>query len=385
MIEETERFIERFRYKATKAVQVQSRIKALDRIDRLEIEPEDDAFLNIRFAPAPRSGQVVTECRSVSKSYGSLKVLEHIDLTIERGNKVAFVGRNGEGKTTLARIIMGEIGYTGSVKTGHNVKTGYFAQNQADLLDQNLTVLETIDRVAVGEIRTKIRDLLGAFLFSGEDVDKKVSVLSGGERSRLAMIRLLLEPVNFLVLDEPTNHLDMRSKELLKKALIAFDGTILVVSHDREFLDGLVDCVYEFRDKKIRQHLGGIYDFLRKKKLDSLRQLEARATPTAGQGAAESLKSTGEEGEPGISFEEKKNINRSISRIERSIAAREESIASLEKELAAMDLLLSGSSGITPADVFEKYEAKREELADAFREWEREHEELEIWKAKKRW
>ncbi len=298
---------------------------------------------------------------------------------------MAFVGRNGEGKTTLARIIMGEIGYTGSVKTGHNVKTGYFAQNQADLLDQNLTVLETIDRVAVGEIRTKIRDLLGAFLFSGEDVDKKVSVLSGGERSRLAMIRLLLEPVNFLVLDEPTNHLDMRSKELLKKALIAFDGTILVVSHDREFLDGLVDCVYEFRDKKIRQHLGGIYDFLRKKKLDSLRQLEARATPTAGQGAAESLKSTGEEGEPGISFEEKKNINRSISRIERSIAAREESIASLEKELAAMDLLLSGSSGITPADVFEKYEAKREELADAFREWEREHEELEIWKAKKRW
>ncbi len=385
MIEETERFIERFRYKATKAVQVQSRMKALDKVDRIEIEPEDLAALNIRFAPAPRSGQVVTEIRSLSKSYGTHLVLEDIDLTIERGDKVAFVGRNGEGKTTLARIILDEIPYDGSIKIGHNVKIGYFAQNQAERLDTSLTVLETIDRVAVGDIRTRIRDILGAFLFPGEAVDKKVAVLSGGERSRLAMIRLLLEPVNFLVLDEPTNHLDMGSKEILKKALAAFDGTILLVSHDREFLDGLVNCVYEFRDKKIKQHLGGIYDFLRKKKLESLKQLEVRIPGTGISGNEPGTALPYTEKETEVTFEEKKNINRTITRLEKSIGVIEERIANLEKSLAEVDALLSDSSRITSGDVFGSYEQTKEELARAFRDWENEHEELEVWKAKKKW
>jgi len=233
--------------------------------------------MNIRFPPSPRSGTVVYKAVEVSKSYGSLQVLKEVDLTIERGEKIAFVGKNGEGKTTMARILMQQLECTGEQQLGHNVKIGYFAQNQASLPDEELTALETIDQIAVGDIRTKIRDILGAFMFSGEDVDKKVKVLSGGERSRLAMIRLLLEPVNFLVLDEPTNHLDIHSKGILKKALLDFDGTLLLVSHDREFLDGLVNVVYEFKGKKIKQHLGGIYEFLQKKEMDSLRELEINA------------------------------------------------------------------------------------------------------------
>lgn len=479
MIEDTERFIERFRYKATKAVQVQSRMKALDRIDRIEIEQEDDATLNIRFAPAPRSGQVVVECRSVTKRYGSHLVLDDIDLTIERGEKVAFVGRNGEGKTTLARIILDEIPFDGSARIGHNVKVGYFAQNQAERLDPSLTVLETIDRVAVGDIRTKIRDLLGAFLFPGEDVDKKVAVLSGGERSRLAMVRLLLEPVNLLVLDEPTNHLDMRSKEILKRALAAYDGTVLVVSHDREFLDGLVTCVYEFRHRKVKQHLGGIYDFLRKKKMESLRELEIRksgetssagtgsgsgavsgtgsgggtgtgagnesgngsakgvgtssgnrpdhfpgngsgpsgngqGTRNAGSGAsgppfsgnqssgmtsgnassavsasqafhAHTGSAGGEEPRKELSFNEKKEVNRAISRCEKNIAAIEENIAQLEADIAAMDQLLADSSQITSDEVFLNYEKIKQQLADTLTQWEEEHTELGKWQSRKYW
>lgn len=265
-IQDTEEFIERFRYKATKAVQVQSRIKQLAKIERIEVDEVDNSKLNLKFPPAPRSGDYPVICDNVGKAYGEHQVFDHVDLTIKRGEKVAFVGKNGEGKSTLVKCIMGEIPYTGTLKIGHNVKIGYFAQNQASLLDGNLTVFDTIDHVAVGDIRTKIRDILGAFMFGGEASEKKVAVLSGGERTRLAMIRLLLEPVNLLILDEPTNHLDMKSKDVLKQAIKDFNGTAIIVSHDRDFLDGLVEKVYEFGNGKVKEHLGGIYDFLQAKK-----------------------------------------------------------------------------------------------------------------------
>ena len=282
MIADTEAFIERFRYKATKAVQVQSRIKQLDKVERIEVDEVDTAMLNLKFPPAPRSGSYPVIAEEVAKRYGDHLIFDHVTFTIHRGDKVAFVGKNGEGKSTLVKCIMGEItDYTGKLELGHNVKIGYFAQNQAQLLDENRTVFETIDYVAQGDIRTKIRDILGAFMFGGEASDKKVKVLSGGERTRLAMIRLLLEPVNLLILDEPTNHLDMRSKDVLKDALKAFDGTVIVVSHDREFLDGLVDKVYEFGNQRVVEHLGGIYDFLEKKKMDNLRELERTTKATS--------------------------------------------------------------------------------------------------------
>lgn len=286
MIEDTEKFIERFRYKPTKAVQVQSKIKQLKKLERIEIEDEDTSAMNIRFSPAPRSGTVVVEADEASKRYGDHLVLDRISLKIERGEKVAFVGRNGEGKTTLARMILGQIDHEGTVKRGHNVSIGYFAQNQDELLNDELTVFETVDRIARGDIRTRLRDILGAFLFHGDDIDKKVKVLSGGERSRLAIVQLLLEPYNLLLLDEPTNHLDIRSKEILKQALIKFDGTLIVVSHDRDFLDGLVNKVYEFRHRKIRTHLGGIDEFLRWRKIESLRELEMRSAPGVKKGGA---------------------------------------------------------------------------------------------------
>ncbi len=288
MIDDTEKFIARFRYKPTKSVQVQSKIKQLKKLDRIEIEEEDLSAINIRFSPAPRSGTVVVEADEASKRYGDHLVLDKISLKIERGEKVAFVGRNGEGKTTLSRMILGQIDFEGVIKRGHKVSIGYFAQNQDELLNDEMTVLETVERIATGDVRTRLRDILGAFLFHGEDVDKKVKVLSGGERSRLATIQLLLEPYNLLLLDEPTNHLDIRSKEILKKALIKFDGTLIVVSHDRDFLDGLVDKVYEFRDKKIKTHLGGIAEFLRSRKIESLRELEKKES-TAVKGSAESV------------------------------------------------------------------------------------------------
>src|SRR4030042_3506112 len=274
MIEDTKAFIERFKYKATKAVQVQSRIKQLEKIEIIEIDEEDLSAMNIRFPAAPRSGTVVFEAGGVSKSYGKYLVLDHVNMIIERGERVAFVGKNGEGKTTLLKIMIGELDSTGKIYEGYHINLGYFAQNQDELLDDEKTVFQTIDEVAMGDIRFKIRDILGAFLFSGEEVDKKVKVLSGGERSRLAIARLLLEPCTLLVLDEPTNHLDMRSKDILKKALLQYDGTLVVVSHDREFLDGLVTKIYEFRNKKIKEHLGGIYEFLERKKISSLRELE---------------------------------------------------------------------------------------------------------------
>ena len=380
-IEDIENFIERFRYKATKAVQVQSRIKQLDKIDRLEIEEVDNSALKISFPPAPRSGRVVVEAKNITKNYDKLLVLNDIDITIEQGEKIAFVGRNGEGKTTLARIIMQELQHEGDLKLGHNVKIGYFAQNQAQLLNEEQTVFETIDEIAVGDVRTKIRDILGAFLFSGEDVDKKVKVLSGGEKTRLAMIKLMLEPVNFLVLDEPTNHLDIRSKEILKNALINFNGTVLLVSHDREFLDGLVSCVYEFRNKKIKQHLGGIYEFLEKRKIESLKELEINNNSRKTEKYADIRQGSTQE----LSFQEQKDISRNISRLEKQIEKTETEIQNIETESANLERILSSSEKLDDHSVFSKYELVKTKLKTAMEEWEKQHEELENWKLKKNW
>uniref|UniRef100_UPI003217D7B5 ABC-F family ATP-binding cassette domain-containing protein n=1 Tax=uncultured Draconibacterium sp. TaxID=1573823 RepID=UPI003217D7B5 len=380
MIEDTEQFIERFRYKATKAVQVQSRVKQLEKLERIEIEEEDNSALKLNFPPAPRSGRVIVEAKNISKSYGDLSVLKDIDLKIENGEKVAFIGRNGEGKTTLARIIMNELEHEGSMQLGHNVKVGYFAQNQAQLLNDDLTIFETIDEIAVGEIRTKIRDILAAFLFRGEDIDKKVKVLSGGEKSRLAMIRLMLEPVNFLILDEPTNHLDMRSKEILKNALANFTGTVLVVSHDRDFLDGLVNCIYEFRNKKAKQHLGGIFDFLHRKKIESLKEIETKSRVVKTNKQESKVKSDNE-----LTFEERKEISKTISRFEKKIVQTEEKIAELEEEIKEMDKTLSSSEQLDDHSIFENYENKKAELEAIMQNWEAEHEKLESWKLKKTW
>ncbi len=382
LIEETEQFIERFRYKATKAVQVQSRAKMLDKLERIEVDEEDNSRLNMKFPPAIRSGTVVVDCKHLSKSYGDLQVLNDIHLTIERGEKVAFVGKNGEGKTTLARVILGELEYSGELKIGHNVKVGYFAQNQARLMDENLTVFETIDQIAVGDVRTKIRDILGAFMFSGEDVDKKVKVLSGGERTRLAMIRLMLEPVNFLVLDEPTNHLDMRSKEMLKQALADYDGTVLVVSHDREFLDGLVNCVYEFRNKKVKQHLGGIYDFLQKKKLDSLKELEQKNKPVV-ENIKEEKRVVADENK--LSYEERKEVNKNITRLEKTIEQSESDISRLEEEIAQMDEKLANPTSLEDHSIFGKYEELKASLEKVMEQWEKQNEEYETLLQLKTW
>ena len=378
MIQDTEDFISRFRYKATKSVQVQSRIKQLDKVDRIEIDEEDTRSLNIKFPPSPRSGTVVFESIEVSKRYGELLVLDKVDLKLERGNRIAFVGKNGEGKSTMARIIMQELECTGEHKLGHNVKIGYFAQNQATLLDEELTAFDTIDKIAVGDVRTRIRDILGAFMFSGADADKKVKVLSGGERARLAMIRLLLEPVNFLVLDEPTNHLDIHSKGLLKQALINYDGTLLVVSHDREFMDGLVDVVYEFRQKKIRQHLGGVYEFLQKRKMESLRELEL-ATPE------KKIKKEVVKEVVAVSFDDRKEINRMINRTEKQISEAEWQISKLEEEIAGMDKMLADPATMDNSTLFERYGASKKQVEASMKEWESLNEELKVWEAKRNW
>ncbi len=339
-IQDTEAFIERFRYKATKSVQVQSRIKQLAKLERVEVDEVDTSRLNLKFPPAPRSGDYPIIAEGVGKNYGSHVVFSNATFTIKRGEKVAFVGKNGEGKSTLVKCIMGEIPYTGTLKIGHNVKIGYFAQNQASLLDESITVFDTIDRVAVGDIRTKIRDILGAFMFGGEASDKKVKVLSGGEKTRLAMIRLLLEPVNLLILDEPTNHLDMRTKDVLKQAIRDFNGTVILVSHDREFLDGLVSKVYEFGGGQVREHLGGIYDFLESRKLDSLRELEQRATVSKtekdGNISKDSASSAKSE-DSKLSYGEQKEFARRLRKAEKVVADIESEIAGLEKRIAEVE------------------------------------------------
>ena len=369
MIEDTEKFIERFRYKATKAVQVQSRIKQLEKIDRIEVDEFDHSALHIKFPPAPHSGAITVKGKGVTKAYGEHVVLEDVDFEVARGEKIAFVGRNGEGKTTMARMIMRELDHKGEVVLGHNVKIGYFAQNQADLLNPEDTVFDTIDKVAVGDIRTKIRDLLGAFMFSGEDVDKKVAVLSGGEKTRLAMVRLLLEPVNLLVLDEPTNHLDIRSKELLKRAIINFDGTVIVVSHDREFLDGLVTKVYEFRNKKMKEHLGGIYEFLQYRKLENLKELEAQ-TPRNETKEPSTTK------EVRLSYEQQKELSRKRNKIEKIIKDAEAKIEALEQEIANIEAEMSSCDNNRAIELSTLFEEKNKQLENEMQRWEEASEQL---------
>ncbi len=375
-IQDTEAFIERFRYKATKSVQVQSRIKQLEKIERIEVDEVDNSRLRLRFPPAPRSGDYPVIAKDLGKSYGDHVVFAHADFTIKRGEKVAFVGKNGEGKSTLVKCIMGEIPYDGELKIGHNVKIGYFAQNQAQLLDESVTVFDTIDRVAVGDIRTKIRDILGAFMFGGEASDKKVKVLSGGEKTRLAMIRLLLEPVNLLILDEPTNHLDMRTKDVLKQALKEFDGTLIVVSHDREFLDGLVSKVYEFGRQRVREHLGGIYDFLATKKMSSLKELEVKVTP-AEKPQNQEVKNAPSVTENKVAFEARKEAQRKVKRQERAVADTEQRLAKLETEIAEIEARLATPEGMADIDLCMKHGALKKD-ADALTElWLEQTETLE--------
>lgn len=370
-IQQTERFIERFRYKATKSVQVQSRIKQLEKIEEIEVDEVDNSRLNLKFPPAPRSGDYPVICEGVAKKYGDHTVFSNVDLTIKRGEKVAFVGKNGEGKSTLVKCIMNEIPYDGNLKIGHNVKIGYFAQNQASLLDGEITVFDTIDQVAVGDIRTKIRDILGAFMFGGEASDKKVKVLSGGEKTRLAMIRLLLEPVNLLILDEPTNHLDMKTKDVLKQAIADFDGTVIVVSHDRDFLDGLVEKVYEFGGGKVREHLGGIYDFLQHKQMESLRELEKSvSSKTDNDQIQEPAVSSGKQ-----SYAEKKEFEKQIRKAERLVKDAEAKVSQLEAELKVVEDKLA--AGATDNDLFERHGEVNKSLDAAMSEWEDATMELE--------
>lgn len=362
-IADTEEFIERFRYKATKAVQVQSRMKQLAKIERIEVDEVDTSRLNLRFPPAPRSGDYPVIADAVGKRYGDHQVFSDATFTIKRGEKVAFVGKNGEGKSTLVKCIMHEIPFDGTLKIGHNVKIGYFAQNQAQLLDEDVTVFDTIDRVAVGDIRTKIRDILGAFMFGGEASDKKVKVLSGGEKTRLAMIRLLLEPVNLLILDEPTNHLDMATKDILKQAIKDFDGTVIVVSHDREFLDGLVEKVYEFGGGKVRECLGGIYEFLEKKKLASLQELERSKTPAPDK-SDKSDKPLRK-----LTYEEKKERDRVLNREQKRVKEAEADIAALEAEIAALETELASGNPVA-SDAYDRHAILGKKLENAMSVWE---------------
>ena len=383
-IEDTEAFIERFRYKATKAVQVQSRIKQLEKLERVEVDEEDTSTLRLKFTCSSRSGNYPVICEDVGKAYGDHVVFDHVDLTITRGEKVAFVGRNGEGKSTLVKCIMGQIqDYTGRLTLGHNVQIGYFAQNQAQLLDESLTVFDTIDRVATGDIRLKIRDILGAFMFGGEASDKPVRVLSGGERTRLAMIQLLLQPVNFLILDEPTNHLDMRSKDVLKEAIASFEGTVILVSHDRDFLDGLVTKVYEFGGGRVREHIGGIYDFLRAKnagqdaeRLDALFQADKKK-PEA-ETAVPDAPAKGV-----LDWQAQKELNRRIKKLEKQIADCEASVEETDAAIAILEQQMSTPEGAADVSLYEKHSRFKKQQEETMELWEQVSEELERLRAEK--
>lgn len=371
LIQETQDFIERFRYQATKAIQVQSRIKQLEKIVPIEIDEVDNSHLHLKFPPAPRSGDYPVICDEVRKEYDHV-VFDNVNFTIKRGEKVAFVGRNGEGKSTLVKCIMGQIPFDGELKVGYGVKIGYFAQNQAQLLDENLSVFDTIDRVAVGDIRTKIRDILGAFMFGGEASDKPVKVLSGGERSRLAMIRLLLEPVNLLILDEPTNHLDMASKDVLKQAILAFDGTVILVSHDRDFLDGLVSKVYEFGHGKVHEHIGGIYDYLQSKNIDSLQMLEVKSKTTEvspKQAQQESAK---------LSFEDQKALKQQRSKLEKQVKQAEEQIAKLESGISAIETKMATPQGSQDQKLYIEHANLKKQMDETTELWMTLSEELEM-------
>lgn len=382
-IADTEAFIERFRYKATKAVQVQSRMKQLAKIERIEIDEVDTSHLNLRFPPAPRSGDYPVIADNVGKAYGDHQVFDHATFTISRGEKVAFVGKNGEGKSTLVKCIMGEIPFSGHLKIGHNVKIGYFAQNQAQLLDESVSVFDTIDRVATGDIRLKIRDILGAFMFGGEASDKKVGVLSGGEKTRLAMIRLLLQPVNLLILDEPTNHLDMPSKDVLKQAIKDFDGTVIVVSHDREFLDGLVEKVYEFGGGKVRECLGGIYEFLEKKKLASLQELElsksAPSAQTAPPAPVESSVGATKPEQRKLTYAEQRERDKMLRRAAKKVAEAEEAVSEAESALADIEAKIA--AGSVENDIFNQHQAATRRVETAMSLWELACQELDELKA----
>ena len=362
LIEKTEEFIEKFRYKPTKSNQ----------LERIEVDEEDLSRLNIKFPPAPRTGQIVAEVKGVGKAFGEKRIFSGAEFTIERGQKIALVGRNGEGKTTFARMLIGELEQSeGDIKLGANVNIGYYAQNQDDLMDGEFTVFDTLDRVAVGDIRTRLRDILGAFLFRGEDIEKKVKVLSGGERSRLAMARLMLEPYNLLVLDEPTNHMDMRSKDILKDALQKFDGTVVVVSHDREFLDGLVDRIYEFRDGGVREYLGDIWYFLEKRKVESLQDIERHDKPATTPKSTESA-TAGK-----LSYEQKKEQEKLIRKLRKAVESIEEETAMVEKQIAEYDARFAVATEYN-ADDYAKYNALKEQYDHLMHEWEKASYELEI-------
>ena len=372
LIEKTEEFIEKFRYKPTKSNQVQSRIKQLEKLDRIEVDEEDLSRLNIKFPPAPRSGQIVADIKGVGKAFGTKRIFSDAEFTIERGQKIALVGRNGEGKTTFARMLIGELEATeGEIKLGANVNIGYYAQNQDDLMDGEFTVFDTLDRVAVGDIRTRLRDILGAFLFRGEDIDKKVKVLSGGERSRLAMARLMLEPYNLLILDEPTNHMDMRSKDILKSALQKYDGTVVVVSHDREFLDGLVDRIYEFRDGGVREYLGDIWYFLEKRKVESLREIERKEMPQSNAKSGDAP-SSGK-----LSYEQKKEQEKVLRKLRKAVESIEEELSAVEREIADYDKRFATASEYN-AEEYAKYDELKQRYDHLMHEWEKASYELEI-------